>query len=72
MGSKGAPQKMQFVSTIKQVASPCDFIQNAKVVETPHIFGRRRSKIGPNPNILAYSKRYSKRTGTGMHTWVYE
>jgi len=56
MGSKDAPQKMQFLGAIKKVASPCAFIQNVEVEENPHIFGRHRSKIGPDPNILAYSK----------------
>ena len=39
---------------IKKVACldvPC---QNAKVAEKPHRFGRHRSKIGPNPNFVAY------------------
>jgi len=53
MGSKDAPQKMQFLGAIKKVASPFAFIQNAKVAEKSHIFGRHRSKIGPNPNVLA-------------------
>jgi len=33
MCSKDAPQKMQFVGAIKKVASPCAFIQNAKVAK---------------------------------------
>jgi len=56
MGSKDAPQKMQFFGAIKKVASldvPC---QNAKVAENPHRFGCHRSEIGPNPNVVAYSK----------------
>jgi len=53
MGSKNAPQKMQSLGAIKIVASPFAFIQNAKVVENSPIFGRYRSKIGPNPNVLA-------------------
>jgi len=56
MGSKDAPQKMQFLGAIKKVASLGAFIQNAKAVETPHRFGRHRSKIGLNSNVLAYSK----------------
>jgi len=70
MGSKDAPQKMQFLCAMKKVASPCAFIQNTKVAETPHIFGHHLSKIGPNPNVFAYSK--SLRTGTNMHKWVYD
>jgi len=35
MGSKDAPQKMQFLGAIKKVASPFTFIQNAKVAENP-------------------------------------
>jgi len=54
MGSKDCPQKMQFLGAITKVASLGAFIQNAKVAETPHRFGRHRSKIGPNPNVLAY------------------
>jgi len=56
MGSKDAPQKMQFLGAIKSVASldvPC---QNAKVAGNPHRFGRHPSKIGPNPNVLSYSE----------------
>jgi len=53
MGSKDAPQKMQFLGTIKNAASPSAFIQNAKVAENPHTSGRHRCKIGPNPNVLA-------------------
>jgi len=55
-GSKDVPQKMQFLGAIKKVASLDAFIQNAKVAEKLHRFGRARSKIGPNPNVLAYSK----------------
>jgi len=40
VGSKDAPQKMQFLGAITKVASPCAFIQNTKVVEKSHIFGR--------------------------------
>jgi len=53
MGSKDAHQKMQFLGAIKKVASPFAFIQNAEVAKRSHIFGRQRSKIGLNPNILA-------------------
>jgi len=56
MCSKDAPQKMQFLCAIKKVASPSAFIQNAKVAEKSHILSRHRSKIGPNPDVLAYSK----------------
>jgi len=48
MGSKDAPQKMQLLGAIKKVASPFAFIQNAKVAGKSHVFGRHRSKIGPN------------------------
>jgi len=47
-----------------------DEIQNAKVAENPHRFGRHRSKIGPNPNVLAYSK--SPSTWANMYYWVCE
>jgi len=53
MGSKDAPQKLQFLGAIKKVAGLGAFIPNAKVAGKPHRFGRHRSKIGPNPNILA-------------------
>jgi len=56
MSSKDAPQKKQFLGAIKKVASLSAFIQNAKVVEKFHRFGRHRTKICPNPNVLAYSK----------------
>ena len=56
MGSKDAPQKMQFLGVIKKVASLGAFTQKAKVSEEPHRLGRHRNKIGPNPNVLAYSK----------------
>jgi len=56
MGSKDAPQKMQFLGSIKKVASLGAFIQNAKMAENPKGFGRHRSKICPNPNVVAYSK----------------
>jgi len=52
MGSKDASQKLQFLRAITKVASPCAFTQNAKVVEKSRIFGRHRSKIGPNLNVL--------------------
>jgi len=51
--SKDAPQKMQFLCAIKKVASLFAFIQNAEVAGKSHIVGRHRSKIGPNPNVLA-------------------
>jgi len=47
---------MQFLRAIKKVASPFAFIQNAKVAEKSHIFGRHRSKKGLNPNVPAQSK----------------
>jgi len=53
MGSKDAPQKMQFLGAILKVASPFAFVQNAKVAEKSDIFGRHRSNICPNPNVLA-------------------
>jgi len=56
MGSKDATQKMQFLGATKKLASPNAFIQNAKVAENPHGFGRHQTKIGLNPNALAYSK----------------
>jgi len=56
MGSKDAAQKMKILGTIKKVASPCAFTPNAQMAGKSHSFGRHRSKIGPNPNVLAYSK----------------
>jgi len=57
-GSKDAPQKLQFLGAINKVESlgHSDFVQIEKVVENSHRFGRLRSKIGLNPNVLAYSK----------------
>jgi len=40
MGSKNAPQKMQFLSAIKQLASLGAFIQNTKVAEKPNRLSR--------------------------------
>jgi len=56
MGSKDAPQKIQFFGAIKEVASQDIPRQNANVTENPHTFDHHRSKIGPNPNVLPYSK----------------
>jgi len=53
MGSKDAPQKMQLLGAIKKVAGLDVPRQNAEVAEKPHRFGHHRSKIGPNPNVLA-------------------
>ena len=44
VSSKDAPQTSQCLVEIKKGASPCTFIQNAKVLEKPHIFGRQRSQ----------------------------
>jgi len=55
MGSKDAPQKMQFLSAIKKVVSLGSFIQNAQVAEKSNRFGRHRTQIGPDPNVLANS-----------------
>ena len=49
-------KKLKFLGAIKKVASLGAFIQNAKVAEKLQRLGRHRSKIGPNPNVLAYSK----------------
>jgi len=65
MVSKDAPQKMQFLGAITKLASLGAFIQNAKVAEKLNRFSPHRSKIGPNLNVLAYSK--SPSTGANMH-----
>jgi len=70
MGSKDAPQKMQYLGAIKKAASLEVPRQNAEVAGIFHRFGRHRSKIGPNPNVLAYSK--SLWIGANMHIRVYE
>jgi len=70
MGSKDAPQKMQFLGAIKKVSSLDVPHQNTKVAGKPHRFGHHRSKIGLNPNVLAYSK--SPWIGANMNIWVYE
>jgi len=56
MGSKDAPQKMQFSGAIQEVASLDVPRHNAKVAENPHRFVHQRSEIGLNPNVLAYFK----------------
>jgi len=56
MGSKEAPQKMQFLGATKKVESQGAFMQNVNVAEKPHRFGRHRSKIDPNLNVLIYFK----------------
>jgi len=40
-----------------------------KVAENLHRFDCHRTKIGPNPNILAYSKNPWQEAN--MHIWVY-
>jgi len=50
MGSKDAHQKMQFLGTIKKLASLFPRLKNAKWRKTPII------SAVPNPNVLAYSK----------------
>jgi hypothetical protein len=40
-----------------------------RVAENPHRFDCHRTKICPNPNVLAYSK--SPGTGANMHIRVY-
>jgi len=42
MGSKDVPQEMQFLGTIKKVASPSAFIQNTKS-------GGKTPQIRPSP-----------------------
>ena len=54
MGSKHAPQKMQFLGAIKKVASLGAVIQNAKMAENPRRFGRHEAKR--SENVLVYSK----------------
>ena len=61
---------MHFLGAIKQVASLGALIQNAKVAENPNRLGRHRSKICPNPNVLAYSR--SSWTGANIHMLGYE
>ena len=69
LGSKDAPQKMQFLGAIKKVASPGAFKQNAKVAAKPHRLGRHQSKIVLNPDVLLYFK--SPWTGANMHIQIY-
>jgi len=69
MSPKDAPQKMQFLGTIKKLASLVPEATKCKVVENTHNFGRHRTKIGPNPDVLGYSK--SPGTWANMHIWVY-
>jgi len=58
MSSKNAPQKMQFLGH-KYNKKAGKFVPEAtkcKVAENPHNFGRHRTKISPNPNVLASSR----------------
>jgi len=41
--------RTQFLGAIENMASLGTFDKT----ETPHKFGRHRTKIGPNPNVLA-------------------
>jgi len=54
---KFAVPDKHFNKLFPEVASPSAVIQNAKVAGIPYRFGRHQTKIGPNPNVLAYSKR---------------
>jgi len=56
MGSKDAPQKMQFLGAIKKWEVRALLYKKAKVAEKTHRFGRHRSRTGPKPSVLAYSK----------------
>jgi len=67
IGSKDALPKMQFFGAIKKVASLDPWRQNAKWQNQR--FDCHRTKIGPNPNILAYIK--SPRQGANTYTCVY-
>jgi hypothetical protein len=55
MGSKDASQKMQFLGTTKKLASLFPRLQNAKRRKTPTDLTVNETKIGPIPNVLAYS-----------------
>ena len=70
--SKDAPQKMQFLGTIKKVATPFAFIQNAEAAEKSRLFGRHRSKIGPNPNVLAIKRPRTRSTAARKVSNTYE
>ena len=61
---------MQFLGAIKKVASLDVPHQSAKVARKNLRFGRHRSKIDSNPNVLAYSK--SSWIGANINIWVYE
>ena len=56
MSSKDAPQKILFLGAIKKVAGLGTFHTKRKVAEKPDRFGRHLTKVGPNPNVLVYSK----------------
>jgi len=56
LGTKAAPQKMQFLGAIRKVARLGAFYTKRNVAGKPHRFGRDQSKIGLNSNVLAYSK----------------
>jgi len=56
MGSKDAPQKMQFLGYNKKAGKSDPQATKRKVAENTHRFDSQGTKIGPNPNFLAYSK----------------
>ena len=47
---------MQFLGTIKKLASLVPEATKCKVVENTHNFGRHRTKIGPNPTFWHVSR----------------
>jgi len=55
MGSKDATQKMQFLGAIKKSGKSGPVAPKRKVAKNLRTFDCHRTKIGPNPNILAYS-----------------
>jgi len=69
MSSKDKPQKMQFLGTIKKLASLFPRLQIAKQRKPPTRLDCHRTKICPNPNVLAHSK--SPWTGANVHIIVY-
>jgi len=57
ISSKVAPQKMQFLGTIKKARKSGPVAPKCKVAENLHRIDRHRPEICLNPNFLAYSNR---------------
>jgi hypothetical protein len=70
MGSKDAPQKMQFLDAIKKVAGPFTFIQNAKVADTSHIWSRHQSNRSDSQCSCRIQELINRGKYAYMNLWV--